>query len=76
MSDNPWNVERFIEGARQVGEGLSVFPVTFATTLAQGGWSAAPLDNMDAVEAMELVTRLQGKSDDEVKQELAVTIPA
>lgn len=76
MSDNPWNVEDLIEGARQVGEGLSAFPVAFASTLAQGGWSAAPLDNMDLNEAMELVQRLLGKSDDEVKRELDVVIPA
>jgi hypothetical protein len=77
LSDNPWDVERFIEGARQVGEGLSVFPVAFATTLADGGWSAAPLDNMDAVEAMDLVTQLlQCESAVQVKQELDVALPA
>jgi hypothetical protein len=76
LSDNQWDVERFIEAARQVGEGISVFPVASATTLAQGGWSAAPMDKMDAVEAMELVRRLLGKSDDDVKHELDVAIPA
>jgi len=70
-------LQRFIERAREVGDGLSLFPVAFATTLAQGGWSAAPLDGMDADEAMKLVKRLLGKSDDnQVKQELDVVIPA
>ncbi|MBA3350927.1 MAG: hypothetical protein H0U23_00615 [Blastocatellia bacterium] len=68
--------DAFIEGARQVGDGVSLFPLAFVTTLAQGGWSAAPLDGMDADEAAQLVVRLQGKSDDEVKQDLDVALPA
>lgn len=39
------DLQRFIEGARQFGEGISLFPLAFAATLAQGGWSAAPLDD-------------------------------
>ena len=70
------DLESFIESARQVGDGISMFPVAFATTLDQGGWSEAPLDGMAAVESMQLVERLVGKSDDEVKRELDVAIPA
>jgi hypothetical protein len=70
------DVERFIEGARQVGDGLSLFPVAFATLLDRGGWSEAPLDGMDALESMPLVERLTCESDYEVKRELDVVIPA
>lgn len=67
--------DAFIEGVRQVGDGVSLFPLAFVTTLAQGGWSAARLDGMDADVAAQLVVRLQGKLDDEVKQELDVALP-
>jgi hypothetical protein len=70
-------LEHFIEDARKVGDGLSIFPVAFATTLVRGGWSEAPLNGgMPLAEAAELTERLQGKSDDQVRQELDVAIPA
>jgi hypothetical protein len=70
------DLERSIESAQQVGDGLSMFPVAFATMLDQGGWSEAPLEGMAALESMQLVERLMGKADDEVKRELDVAIPA
>lgn len=68
-------MERFLEVARQVGDGLSVGIILQATTFARGGWSEVPLGEMALSESTQLVERLWNKTDEEVQRELDVVIP-
>lgn len=71
-------VEPTIRRAAEVGgQVIEIFPVILARsslTFARGGWSEVPLADMDLSEFSELVTRLAGKPDDEIKRELDRTI--
>lgn len=68
-------MKRFLEVARQVGDGFSVLIILQTTTFARGGWSEIPLREMTLSESTQLVERLWKKTDEEVQKELDVVIP-
>jgi len=68
-------MERFLEVASQIDDGLSAYLVLSVITLDRGGWSEVPLRDMDLTEISQLVERLWDKLDEEVERELDVAIP-
>lgn len=72
---NEPEVRRFLEVAAQVMDGLPNWMSLCAVTFARGGWSAAPLGQMDLSEFMALVERLRDEPDDVVRCELDRVVP-
>jgi hypothetical protein len=68
--------KRFMEAARQIGDGLLAWEFLSILTFARAGWSEAPLKSMELAEFTQLVDRLADKPDEVVKRVLDVEIPA
>jgi hypothetical protein len=67
---NEPQIRRFSEVAAQVLDGMPNWLSLCAVTFARGGWSEAPLGQMDLSESMALVRRLCGEPDEVVCREL------
>ncbi|MGI8910154.1 MAG: hypothetical protein ACR2JR_06310 [Rubrobacteraceae bacterium] len=72
---NEPEIRRFSEVAAQALDGLPNWLSLCAVTFARGGWSEAPLGEMDLSEFMALVERLRDEPDDVVRRELDRAVP-
>lgn len=72
---NEPEIRRFSEVTAQALDGLPNWLSLCAVTFARGGWSEAPLGEMNLSEFMALVERLRDEPDDVVRRELDRAVP-
>lgn len=72
---NEPQIHRFSEVAAQVLDGMPNWLSLCAVTFARGGWSEAPLAQMNLSESVALVRRLRDEPDEVVRRELDRAVP-